>query len=186
MSTSQDRSQQTCGADCVSRRFFLSLSGAATVTAVLGDVFADRVVGQSPESTVEVTRLPRRLVAQSSNLRVDQPISFSYPDDSALANCLMVKTGEVSGGGVGDAQDIVAFSARCTHMGGNLDGLYNAEHKVAGPCGEHLTTFDLTRHGLVVAGHATQALPQIILDVEGDNIFATGIVGLLYGYAANI
>lgn len=185
MADSDRDTDQVCGASCVSRRLFLSLSGAATATAVLGNVFPGRVRGQDPEATVEVTKLPRHLVTQLSKLQPDQPIAFNYPGEGSLATCLLVKTGEVSGGGVGDAQDIVAFSARCTHMGGDLDGLYNAEHKVAGPCGEHLTTFDLTRHGMVVAGHATQALPQIILEVDGDEIVATGIVGLLYGYAAN-
>ena len=185
MADSISETNQGCGASCVSRRFFFSLSGAATATAVLGSVFPGRIKGHDPETAVEVTSLHRKAVAQLSGLRVGEPVTFNYPGDGALTNCLLVKTGEVSGGGVGAGQDIVAFSARCTHMGGDLDGLYNAEHKVAGPCGEHLTTFDLTRHGLVVAGHATQALPQIILEVHGDDIIATGIVGLLYGYSAN-
>ena len=37
----------------------------------------------------------------------------------------------------------------------------------------------------MVAGHATDRLPQIILEIEDDQIFAAGIVGLLYGYSAN-
>jgi arsenite oxidase small subunit len=163
----------------------MAASGAATATLLLGEVFPGRVVGQDEAAKVEVTKLPRKQIGLLSKLIADEPVAFNYPGDGELTNCLLVKTGEVSGGGVGAGQDIVAFSARCTHMGGDLDGLYNAEHKVAGPCGEHLTTFDLTRHGLVVAGHATQSLPQVILEVDGDDIFATGIVGLLYGYAAN-
>jgi arsenite oxidase small subunit len=178
-------STEPCGASCVSRRLFMAASGAATATLLLGDVFPGKVVGQDAGAKVEVTKLPRKQIAQLSKLVVDQPVAFNYPGDGDLTSCILVKTGETAGGGIGDAQDIVAFSARCTHMGGDLDGLYNAEHKVAGPCGEHLTTFDLTRHGLVVAGHATQALPQVILELDGDDIFATGIVGLLYGYAAN-
>ena len=185
MIDSDNDTGEACGASCVSRRLFMAASGAATATLLLGDVFPGKVVGQDAGAKVEVTTLPRKQIAQLSKLVVDQPVTFNYPGDGELTNCLVVKTGEVSGGGVGTAQDIVAFSARCTHMGGDLDGLYNAEHKVAGPCGEHLTTFDLTRHGLVVAGHATQALPQVILELDGDDIFATGIVGLLYGYAAN-
>ena len=70
-------------------------------------------------------------------------------------------------------------------MGSNLSDAYNAAHKVAGPCSEHLTTFDLTRHGMVVAGHATVALPQIVLELEGDAILATGVIGLIYGYHQN-
>ena len=38
---------------------------------------------------------------------------------------------------------------------------------------------------MVVAGHATQSLPQIILEIDGEEIFATGIIGLLYGYHSN-
>ncbi len=185
MIDSDSDDEQACGPSCVSRRLFMTASGAATATLLLGDVFPGKVVGQDAGAKVEVTKLPRKQIAQLSKLVDGQPVSFNYPGDGDLANCLIVKTGETSGGGVGDAQDIVAFSARCTHMGGDLDGLYNVEHKVAGPCGEHLTTFDLTRHGLVVAGHATQALPQVVLEVEGDDIFGTGIVGLLYGAATN-
>jgi arsenite oxidase small subunit len=48
----------------------------------------------------------------------------------------------------------------------------------------HLTTFDLTRHGMVISGHATESLPQIVLEVQGDDIYAVGVQGLVYGYAA--
>ena len=65
-----------------------------------------------------------------------------------------------------------------------MTGGYVGEHKLIG-CSEHLTTFDLTRHGIMVAGHATDRLPQIVLEVDDDQIFATGIIGLLYGYNAN-
>ena len=61
---------------------------------------------------------------------------------------------------------------------------YDAQHKLLG-CGEHLSTYDLTRHGIMVAGHATESLPQILLEIEDDNVYATAIVGLLYGYNEN-
>ena len=47
------------------------------------------------------------------------------------------------------------------------------------------TTFDLTRHGMVVAGHATDNLPQVVLELEGDDIYAQGVLGLIYGYSSN-
>lgn len=152
---------------------------------LLGDVFPGRVLGQNQNAAVEVRRLPRRKIARLTELQNGVDVAFHYPGDGELENCLLVKTGEKSGGGIGPQQDIVAFSGRCTHMGGSLDGEYKSEHRVVGPCRAHLTTFDLTRHGIVVAGHATQALPQIILELEGDDIYATGIVGLLYGYSVN-
>ncbi len=174
-----------CQATCVSRRLLLGAAGATTVTMLLGELFPNRVFGQKAETSVEVTTLPRKKIGQLSKLKVDTPVSFNYPGDAEMQNCMLIKTGEKSGGGIGDDQDVVAFSGRCTHMGGSLEGEYNAEHKVAGPCRLHLTTFDLTRHGIVVAGHATQALPQIILEFDGDDIYATGIAGLLYGYSVN-
>jgi arsenite oxidase small subunit len=174
-----------CQATCVSRRLFLNASGAATATMLLGELFPNRVHGQAQDTPVQVTKLPRQKIGQLSKLEADQPVSFNYPGEGELHNCMLIKTAELSGGGLGDAQDIVAFSGRCTHMGGSLEGEYNAVHKVAGPCRLHLTTFDLTRHGMVIAGHATEALPQIILELDGDDIYATGIAGLLYGYSVN-
>lgn len=173
-----------CQAGCLSRRLFLGASG--TVTAMLlGDVFPGRVLGQQTDEAVEVTALPRKKIAALSELKIGEAVKFSYPEDNELHNCMLVRTGEESGGGIGEQQDVVAFSARCTHMGRSLDGTYNGQHKVAGPCPLHLTTFDLTRHGMVVAGHATQALPQVILELDGDDIYATGLIGLLYGHSTN-
>ena len=80
----------------------------------------------------------------------------------------------------------MAFSTLCTHMGGPLVGQYRGQYKVLGPCPFHLTTFDLTKHGMVVAGQATESLPQIALEVTGDQIWATGVRGLIYGYHSNL
>ena len=174
---------QACAASGLSRRDFLC--GATATTALLMHVFPGRVVGQDERASVSLTTFARRRIGSVSALKDGQAIAFRYPDDGELSGCLLVKTGEASGGGVGPAQDIVAFSSRCTHMGGSLEGDYKPEHRVVGPCSLHLTTFDLTRHGMVVAGHATQALPQIVLELDGDEIYATGVVGLLYGRASN-
>ncbi|MBT4513556.1 MAG: hypothetical protein HOC77_00505, partial [Chloroflexi bacterium] len=54
-----------------------------------------------------------------------------------------------------------------------------------GPCGWHLSTYDLTRHGIIVSGHATQGLPQITLELEGDDIYATGVQALIFGFNDN-
>ncbi|KAF0141897.1 MAG: Arsenite oxidase small subunit domain-containing protein [Rhodospirillaceae bacterium] len=71
-------------------------------------------------------------------------------------------------------------------MGGALDGTYRDRHQVLGPCPLHLTTFDLTRHGMVISGHGTEGLPQIIPETAGDEIHAVGVMGLIYSYAANV
>ena len=70
-------------------------------------------------------------------------------------------------------------------MGFPLQGTFKPEHQVIGPCGWHLSTYDLTRHGVVVSGHATQGLPQITLEIRGDDIVATGVSALLFGFGDN-
>ena len=60
------------------------------------------------------------------------------------------------------------------------------EHKILGPCPCHFTTFDLRNNGMVVLGQATQNLPQVTLAVEGDDIYATGLMGLIYGFRDNL
>lgn len=179
------KSNQSCGSTAgVQRREFLAASSVTVSTLLLGELFPGRVAAQDAATTVEVATYPRVRIAAVADLENGKPISFDYPDDGLHTNCLLMRLNHPAGGGVGPDQKIVAFSARCTHMGGDLSEGFVTEHSVLG-CGEHLTTFDLTRHGIVVAGHATQSLPQIVLEIDGDDVYATGIIGLLYGYHSN-
>lgn len=165
------------GAPCATRREFLLTGGTAGAFVLLA------APGLRPvwAKTVDY---PRRLVGKLSQLEIDVPMDIEYPDADSPA--VLVKLGVPAGGGVGGDADIVSFSTLCTHMGGALDGTYKAKYKGLGPCPLHLTTFDLTRHGIVVAGHATESLPQVLLEVKGDEIFATGVMGLIYGRAENV
>ena len=157
---------------CFCRRSLL-LAGASLVTMkTLGGLAA----------AFELKEYPRTRIASLGEIELDEPYVFQYPEDDAYATNVLVKLGEEAGGGVGPDRDIVAFNQLCTHMGGPLAGTYKKEHKVLGPCPLHLTTFDLTRHGMVISGHATDTLPQIVLEIEGTEIYATGIMGLLYGH----
>ncbi len=167
----------------ITRRQFLKVMGGATATIMLSDLFFHPLLGQAALVTA---KYPREKIGKLSALVDDQPFEFLYPDESAHSICFLVKLGERAHGGVGPQEDIVAFSNICTHQGGLMRGLYDAKYKIAGPCPLHLTTFDLTRHGMVVSGHATEGLPQIVLEIEGDDIYATGVQGLIYGYASNI
>ncbi len=54
---------------------------------------------------------------------------------------------------------------------------------VFGPCTCHGSTFDLAAHGRQIHGRATQNLVRVELTVSGDEIYATGIVGLPFGEA---
>ena len=168
----------------LTRRRFLMLSGAsvATVAAV---TLLPRFPGLAGTgaNAVQLEEHPRTLIGQLSSLVVDEPVDFTYPYES-VSNFL-VKLGERASGGVGSEEDVVAFDPVCTHMGGPVRPNLKADYKIAGPCPIHLSTFDLTRHGMLVAGHATAGLPQIVLETEGDDIYATGVISLLYGFSDN-
>lgn len=162
---------------CAARRDFL-LAGASLV--VIGGLAPAGADG----ATLQALRAdhPRVRIGRLSALQTGVPLTFHYPD--ASVGNILVKLGAPAGGGIGPAQDVVAFNQRCTHLGGALDGTYQARHQVLGPCPLHLTTFDLTRHGMVVSGHATESLPQIVLELQGDEIHAVGVQGLVHGHAA--
>ena len=168
---------------CISRRQFFATGGKALATSVI----LLSIPGLPEPVRAQIVRYPRKRIAGLAQVKQDIPIYFKYPfDDPVHAASMLVKLGKPAGSGVGPDRDIVAFNTLCTHMGGPLQGTYKPEHKALGPCPFHLTTFDLTRHGMVIAGHATESLPQITLEVEGGNIFATGVMGLIYGLADNI
>jgi len=164
---------------CMSRRQFLLGGGAVVTVLALGSI-----PGFAFAESVQVLKAdyPRLLIGKLSALSTGVPVEFTYPYPDVRN--MLVKLGVPAGAGVGADKDIVAFNQQCTHMGGPLDGTYKQEHQVLGPCPLHLTTFDLTRHGMVAYGHATESLPQIVLETVGDNIYAVGVMGLVYGYSA--
>ena len=97
--------------------------------------------------------------------------------------------------------ELVAFHKKCTHLGWNLSPTQgNDIFHILGPCPGHLTSFDLSKGGMVVIGQATECLPQVRLefvDINGKGaIMAKGLYscvnsvpyGLPYGhqtYTAN-
>lgn len=170
---------------CIDRRQFLLVSGTGAMTMLLTELYPGRVLAQDESRRVQFAAYPRKRIGKLSELVPDTPVEFLYPDDGPHSISFLVKLGAPAGGGVGPAQDIVAFNSLCPHQGGLLRDNYSGEFKVAGPCPIHLSTFDLTRHGMVVAGHATQELPQVVLETEGDDIYAVGMTGLIYGYHDN-
>ena len=99
---------------------------------------------------------------------------------------MIVRMGVEAGGGLGPNRDVVAFNYACTHQGGDLNGTYKANTKSLGACPLHLSTYDLTRYGILISGQAYQSLPQVLLELEGDKVFAVGIFGLVYGRFDNL
>jgi len=184
-----DKSKQSAkehGKCMLTRRNFLLYSTTAAATSVVAlNLFPGSVNAKTLQA--EVAEYPRKKIAQLSKLKENQPLDFNYPDDGANAQAMLVKMGVKAGGGIGQQQDIVAFSYICTHQGGPLMGQYKVveEHRVLGQCPFHLSTFDLRRHGIIVSGQAYESLPQVLLEVDGDDIYAVGIMGLLFGRTDN-
>ncbi len=161
---------------CMTRRHFLLTGASAVVLSSIPGLAAAQLVARE---------YPRQKIASLKNLKQDQLIDFTYPPNNPTP-FFLVKLGEVAGAGQGPDGDVVAFSYLCSHMGGPLHGSYKPAHKAIGPCPLHLTTFDLTRHGIVISGHATESLPQAQLEISGGDIYATGVMGLIYGQCDNL
>jgi len=167
---------------CLSRRAFLFRSGLITASALL----LPALPGMGQAIQAEVAHYPRRFIGLLSKLKPHTPLYFNYPDDGPNSTSMLVKLGVPAGGGLSAEQDVVAFNMLCTHMGGPLQGTYQATTQVAGPCPFHQSLFDLTRHGMIVSGHGTESLPQVLLELEGDAIYAVGLLGLIYGRHDNL
>lgn len=144
-----------------------------------GETAGSTTTTVAPPAAV-VGLFPRIRVASVGDVNATTPITFDYPLQGQ--SNIMVKLDQPVAGGVGPDEDIVAFSSLCTHMGCVVSE-YRPEHKALGPCPCHFSTFDLAHNGMVTLGQATQNLPQVLLSVEGDDIYATGVLRLVYGYA---
>ncbi|MDA1100295.1 MAG: arsenate reductase (azurin) small subunit [Proteobacteria bacterium] len=166
----------------MSRRKMLFSSGLATAT-VMVSVNAGAAAAKVPAM---VTTYPRKKIGSLSALKVDQPLGFKYPDEGAYAQSMLVKLGTEAGGGIGPHRDVVAFNYFCTHQGGDLSGTYKGDTKSLGACPLHLSTYDLTRHGILISGQAYQSLPQVLLELQGDDIYAVGVFGLIFGRYDNL
>lgn len=169
----------------VSRRNFLLAAAGATATFTVM-VTLDPGGARAQKVPAAVATYPRKKIAKLSRLKVDEPIDFSYPDEGAYAESFLVRLGAEGGGGIGPRKDVVAFNYACTHQGGPMQETYSGKTKSLGPCPLHLSTYDLTRHGILISGQAYQSLPQVLLELEGDDIYAVGIFGLIYGRYDNL
>jgi len=182
----KDETAAAHGKCMLNRREFLMYSGTAAAAA--STISISLFPGQA-QAKARVVGYPRKKIGQLSQLQDNQPLDFNYPDDGQNSQCFVVKMdGAKAGGGIGPQRDVVAFSYLCTHQGGFLNGKYQAvgEHRVLGQCPLHLSTYDLTRHGIIVSGQAYQSIPQVLLELDGDDIYAVGMMGLLFGRNDNL
>ncbi len=156
----------------MTRRRFVQLSAAATALFTAG---GKAQLWYAPSLTYPAVK-----VANVAQVRTGEPIPFNYPDASSPA--ILLKLGRPAMGGVGRERDIVAFSTLCTHMGCPVQ--YKGGRLVC-PC--HYSMFDPAKGGQCYQGLASSWLPQIPLriDAKGD-IYATAVMGLIWGRAKNV
>lgn len=173
-----DEERDPCHGPCINRRQALKLGAGGVAVGVFG------LPAAAAAGSTDSLAYPRKRVAQLSRLEEGVPLAFTYPLEQQPN--FIVKLGAPAQGGVGPNRDVVAFSALCTHMGGNLRGRYRHDLKAIGPCPFHFSTFDLTKSGIPVHASATQLLPQIVLATVGDDVFAVGVHGLIYGFRHNL
>ncbi|MDM8559465.1 arsenate reductase (azurin) small subunit [Candidatus Parabeggiatoa sp. HSG14] len=184
-----DESAAAHGQCMLNRRQFLLYSGSTAAAASTTTITLFPGTAQAREVNARVVGYPRTFLAKLSELKDNEPIDFNYPDNGKNASCILVKMGGVkAGGGIGSQRDVVAFSYLCTHQGGPLQGSYQVteEQRTLGQCPFHLSVYDLRRHGIIVSGQAYQSLPQVMLELEGDDIYAVGLMGLLFGRNENL
>jgi arsenite oxidase small subunit len=124
---------------------------------------------------------PRFAIAKFGDLQPNKPVSFEYPLKGQQS--VLIDLDEEVPGGVGDKNSIVAYSVLCQHMGCQVPYKESGRHFQC-PC--HQTKYDPAREGYVIQGVAQEPLPRIELEIDGDDVVATGVNGLIYGYRENL
>jgi nitrite reductase/ring-hydroxylating ferredoxin subunit len=124
------------------------------------------VVGQGWIAALDVRRRrapapPRVRIASLRDVPVGGSIVFTYPTPDE--RCLLIRP---------EAGVLVAYSQACTHLSCAVVPRV-AEGVIHCPC--HEGFFDLLT-GRNIAGPPPRPLPRIELDVQGDDVFAVGVV----------
>lgn len=150
------------------------LAAGATGAAVAA------VAGAGPAEAAAAS-YPKLRVISLKKLKVNRPVTFSYPLQKQAS--VVIDMGRAVPGGVGPKKSIVAYSLFCQHMGCPVEYQRNIREFVC-PC--HQSRYDPERLGSIIQGVAMQPLPRVLLQVRGGAVWAVGVDGLIYGYRNNL
>jgi len=154
------------------------VAGGVGAAALGGGAAAVVIANRSGDDEADY---PRLAVAKVGDLEPNKPVAFEYPLKGQQS--VLLDLDDQVPGGVGDKSSIVAYSVLCQHMGCPVP--YQADDKhFRCPC--HQTKYDPAREGYVVQGVAQSPLPRIELEIDGDDVVAVGVSGLIYGYRENL
>ncbi len=146
------------------------------LTCGCGLAFAGSIAGCSSEPVMG----PEKPIASLSEMDVNIPIQFTYPDEEVA---FLIDVGKKVEGGVGPDESIVAYSGLCQHMGTPVEYKADREQFV---CPAHVSVFDALRNGTTVEGSSPTKLPRILLKVVQRRVYAIGVQGgIIYGRASN-
>ena len=159
-------------------RFSRRQAVVAGGVAVAGAGAAAVIIATSGDGEGE---FPRQTVASVGDLMPNQPVSFEYPLEGQSS--ILVDLGDEVPGGVGDNNSIVAYNAKCQHMGCDVGFVPDGGYMLC-PC--HQSKYDPAREGNVIQGVAQAPLPRIELEIDGNDVVAVGVDGLIYGYRENL
>jgi arsenite oxidase small subunit len=170
MPTSEEELAQTA---TMSRRQLLAagVTGAAAAAAT----------GAGVAAGATASSYPKLRVISLKKLKVNRPVTFSYPLQKQAS--VLIDMGRAVPGGVGPKKSIVAYSIFCQHMGCPVEYQPKIREFVC-PC--HQSRYDPERLGSIVQGVAMQPLPRIRLRIAGGAVWAIGVDGLIYGYRNNL
>ena len=131
---------------------FLTLGSAFLVVANVVMAFFGKFRGAE--------RYPRSLVANASAIPESGSMLFRYPTDRDPCILVRAKTGELR-----------AYSQTCTHL--SCAVVHRAQDGVLScPC--HMGLFSESE-GRPVAGPPIRPLPRILLEQQGDQVYAVGV-----------
>ena len=140
----------------VSRREFFKFMTLASGGLAVGSV-ALAAWAKIPRQS---RQFERALVAHVGDVPVGGSLAFSYPRPQDL--CLLIQP---------EPGRFVAFSRRCTHLSCPVE--FQADkNRIYCPC--HNGAFSI-EDGHVLQGPPPRPLPQIQVEVENGQIFATGV-----------
>ncbi len=163
----------------VGRRRFLAGTGSAVAGVAVAGAISGHAKAEPAKALVEY---PSQKLANIKDLKVNEPLDITYPDDDAPG--VLLKLGQRVASGIGPDGDVVGFSTVCPHKGYPL--AYDASDKVFN-CPGHYSRFDAEKDGQQIWGQATQNLPQYDLRIDDEgNIYAEGVDELLYGRLSNV
>ena len=163
------------------RAFFARTAAVAAGAVATAALPAERARADASPALALVT-YPAHHLGNVKDLKVDTPVTISYPDNDSPG--VLLKLGSRVAGGAGPDGDIVAFSTLCPHKGFPL--FYRADDRSLN-CPGHYSRFDVEQGGQEIWGHATQNLPQFQLRIDGNgDIYAVAVDELIYGRLSNV